>query len=401
MRPVHGLAAVATIALLGACGKGTPASTTDTTGSVAAASAGATPPVAPVPTLDANSVVLDSVLNALVRIGIPERVPVAGELRIAGRLEVDGYRTSRVGAPVTGRVTDVRALLGQMVRDGERLALITSQEVTAAQLTFLKAYSAERLAERAAQRADTLYKADVIAAAEVQRRRSELEVASAEFRSAGDQLAILGLGAGERERLRLTGQIVPAAPIVASRAGTIIDRRITPGQVVQPADSLFVISDLAHIWAVAAVPEQSIREVRVGQPVAVEVPADPSQGRMGKIVFIADIVDAITHTVRVGVALENPKRTLKPNMLVTMVIADDAVFRSVVPSAAVVRENDMDHLFVRIAAGRVRMVPVRLGPERLGRRAVLDSLPGDGAVVLDGAFHLNTERQRRALEGGK
>lgn len=349
---------------------------------------------------DPNSVELDSMLLTRVRIGAPETLAVASQLRLAGRLELDGYRTARIGAPVTGRITDVRALLGQSVREAEPLAFVTSQEVTAAQLAYLKAYAAEQLALRAAERADTLFRADVIAAAELQRRGSELEVARAERRSAADQLEMLGLGADVRARLERTGQIVPSAPIMASRAGTVIERRIAIGQVVQPADSLFVVSDLRHLWAVAEVPEQQVRDIHRGLEVAVEIPAAGNSQRTGRVVFIGDVVNASTHTVRVGVDLDNADRSLKPQMLMTMLVsARMSSPRPVVPSSAVVRENDRDHLFLKGVGNTVVLTPVRLGPEQDGRRALLDAFPAGTEVVLDGAFHLNTERQRRALEG--
>lgn len=387
------LAVVGGATLLGACAGG------DATADAADA---ATPPPAAGTTMpDPYRVTLDSMILARVRIGVPETLVVANQLRIAGRIEVDGYRTARIGAPITGRITEVRAILGQTVREGEPLAYLSSQDVTAAQLAYLKAYSAEQLALRAAERADTLYRADVIAAAELQRRGSELDVARAERRSAADQLQMLGLGADVRARLEATGQIVPIAPIVASRGGTVIDRQIAIGQVVQPADSLFVVSDLRHLWAVADVPEQQVGDIRPGLEVAIEVPAAGNGQRTGRVVFIADVVNPSTHTVRVGVDLDNRDRALKPQMLMTMLMSAKVTDpRPVVPVGAVVRENDRDHLFVKGPDNTVVLTPVRLGPEQDGRRVLMDPLPAGTAIVLDGAFHLNNERQRRILEGG-
>lgn len=386
------LAVLGALSVLGACGSGDDA----TTDAPAAAANDATASTMP----DPYRVTLDSMILARVRIGVPETLAVANQLRIAGRIEVDGYRTARIGAPITGRITEVRAVLGQTVREGEPLAYLSSQDVTAAQLAYLKAYSAEQLALRAAERADTLFRADVIAAAEVQRRGSELDVAQAERRSAADQLQMLGLGADVRARLEATGQIVPIAPIVASRGGTVIDRQIAIGQVVQPADSLFVVSDLRNLWAVADVPEQQVSDIRPGLEVAVEVPAAGNGQRTGRVVFIADVVNPSTHTVRVGVDLDNRDRALKPQMLMTMLMSAQVTDpRPVVPVGAVIRENDRDHLFVKTSDNTVVLTPVRLGPVQDGRRVLMDPLPPGTAIVLDGAFHLNNERQRRILEG--
>ena len=72
--------------------------------------------------------------------------------------------------------------------------------------------------------------------------------------------------------------------------------------------------------------------------------------------------------------------------------------RLVIPASAVVRENDEDHVFIAEPEDAFRLVQVRLGPAQGGRRVVLSGLKGQEQVVIDGAFHLNNERNRQALE---
>ncbi len=362
-------------------------------GANAATAAKATPPTPP----DPLTIRLTPALDALVKTGPVEMQAVNDTVRIAGRLEVNGYKTARIGAPVTGRISDIKAVLGQEVRQGERLAEINSQELTAAQLAFLKAHSAEQLTTRAVERADLLLKADVIGAAELQRRQSEQTVARAEKRAAADQLRILGLGAAAVEQLESTGRLIAAAPITATQPGTVIERKIAQGQVVQPSDVLFVVSDLRSIWAAADVPEQEAGAVRRGQRVEIEIPALGNERRAGVIIYIADVVNPETRTVRVGVDLDNPGKSLKPAMLTTMLIEGRAVPRQVVPAQAVVRENNADHLFIETAPGLVRLTRVTLGTDKNGVRAVEGTLPA-GRIVTEGAFHLNNERLKRNQE---
>lgn len=344
------------------------------------------------------SLVLSPDLAALVKLGPLASMEIAETLRLAGRLEVNAYKTARIGAPVTGRISDIRAVHGQEVRLGETLAELSSQEATAAQLAFLKAHSAEQLNARAVERAQLLLAADVIGSAELQRRQSELVVARAEKRAAADQLRVLGLPANAIGQLEASGKLSTSAPITASQPGTVIERKITVGQVVQPSDSLFVVSDLRSVWAIAEVPEQESDLVRRGQRVEIEIPALGNEKRAGKIVYVADVVNPETRTVRIGVDLDNAGRLLKPAMLTTMLIERRVAKRSVVPAAAVVRENDADHLFLLTAPGVVKLTRVKLGPDQNGMRAVQEPLPPNQGLVLDGAFHLNNERQKRALQ---
>lgn len=382
------------LGLLAACGEKTPAPASPTAAKDAKApkAAGTAAPA------DPASVKLTGDLAALVKLGPLPQMAVAETLRIAGRLEVNAYKTARIGAPVTGRISDIRAVHGQEVRQGEMLAEINSQETIAAQLAFLKAHSAEQLHSRAVERAQLLLSADVIGSAELQRRQGELVVAKAEKRAAADQLRVLGLSGRAVEQLETTGKLIAAAPISTTQSGTVIERKVAVGQVVQPSDSLFVVSDLKSVWAIAEVPEQDADAVVRGQRVEIVVPSLGDEKRVGKIVYVADVVNPETRTVRVGVDLDNPGKILKPAMLIGMLIERKVANRVVVPVAAVVRENDADHLFLQTAPGAVRLVRAKLGPEKNGMRAVLEALPAHQAVVLDGAFHLNNERQKRALE---
>lgn len=390
---IAGLAAVAVVAMaLTGCGDKQPVAAAKSAPGTAAPQGSAAP--APDPMV----VALSADLAALVKLGPLPSMEMADTLRIAGRLEVNGYKTARIGAPVTGRISEIRAIHGQEVRQGETLAEINSQEATSAQLAFLKAHSAEQLNSRAVERAQLLLSADVIGSAELQRRQNELAVARAEKRAAADQLRVLGLSGRAIEQLETSGKLVASAPITATQAGTVIERKIAVGQVVQPSDSLFVVSDLRSVWAIAEVPEQDGDVVIRGQRVEIEIPAIGNEKRVGKIVYVADVVNPETRTVRVGVDLDNPGKVLKPAMLMSMLVERKVAKRIAVPAAAVVRESDADHLFLQSVPGQVRLTRVKLGPEKNGMRAVLETLPAHQAVVLDGAFHLNNERQKRALE---
>lgn len=332
-------------------------------------------------------------------LGRPDQRVFRDTLRIPGRIETNENRTARVGAPITGRVTAIHAVVGQQVRMGDRLAEISSPELSAAQLTFLKAHSAEQLAQRAAERARLLLDADVIGSAELQRRESELSIARAETRAARDQLRTLGLSGAAIDRLMSTGQILAAAPIAATKSGTVIARHAALGQVAAPSDHLFTITDLRALWAVADVPEQEARHIGVGQRVVLEVPALGDRAFEGTIVQVSDLVDPETRTVRVRMDLPNPDGEFKPAMLAMMRVAGEARRQVVVPKAALVRDGNRDRVFVAEGPNRFRLTPVTPGAEDGEHRVILEGLRGDETIVVAGAFHLNNERRQLATGG--
>ncbi|MDR3391382.1 MAG: efflux RND transporter periplasmic adaptor subunit [Sulfuriferula sp.] len=325
--------------------------------------------------------------------------PIADILRVAGQVDFDEQRIAKIGSTVTGRVVEVRQHLGNTVRDGDVLAVLNSAELGQAQLAYLKARSQAALEQRNVERAKLLLSADVIGTAELQRRENALEMAQAEHRAAADQLKVLGMSAASLKRIAQTGNIDSLKPVTATTSGTVVERSVTQGQVVTPSDPMFAIADLSHLWVVAEVPEQQAASAKVGQDVAIEIPALGGEQVGGRLIYISDTVNPQTRTVLVRTAVDNKQHRLKPAMLATMLIATEAVPRLAIPVAAVVRENNQDYVFIQIKPGQFKLTEVRLAPEVNGLRPVISGVKLGDPVVVDGAFHLNNERNRQALEG--
>jgi cobalt-zinc-cadmium efflux system membrane fusion protein len=95
----------------------------------------------------------------------------------------------------------------------------------------------------------------------------------------------------------------------------------------------------------------------------------------------------------------NNEGMLKPEMLASMLIQSAPQHRLLVPSAAVVREDNKDHVFVQLDKQRFQLREVNLGQESNGNISVLSGLKEGEVIVVEGAFHLNNERKRKELEG--
>jgi cobalt-zinc-cadmium efflux system membrane fusion protein len=319
-------------------------------------------------------------------------------LSVVGLIDFNEQAVSRIGASVTGRVTQLSGLPGQQVQTGEVLAQLNSAELGTAQLTYVKASAQRDLAYKAVERARLLLSADVIGSAELQRRENELTVASVEQRAAADQLRVMGMSPVAIDQTVRTGVITSSSSVVSTMNGVIVERKVNRGQVVQPADELFIVADLSRVWVVAKVPESQINRVQLDQMVRIEV-SGSAQPLIGRVSWIASTVNAETRTVTVRSEVDNLQRQLRPGMLANVVIEPAAIERLVVPAEAVVREGNNDHVFVRLPDGRYRMVRVLLADET-GRFRVVESGVTEGdPVVVEGAFHLNNERKRAELEG--
>lgn len=348
---------------------------------------------------DPTIVIIEPGMKEMIETNPVYVAPFTEVLRVSGKIDFDENKISKIGATVVGRVAEIDAIQGQFVQQGDILAKITSTELTQSQLSYLKARSANELAARASERAQILYKEDVIALAEKQRRETEASSAKAEFKAANDQLRILGMTQKSIDKLGSSGSIESINNVIASISGEIVERKITKGQVVQPSDALFTIAHLDTLWATAQVPESKASLLSKGQKAIIEVGALNHQKIEATITFVASTVSPDTRTVTVLTEIDNQKRIFRPGMLATMLIDSAPVEYLVIPAEAVVREDNHDHVFVMDSENKFRMVTVKLGPESKGVRPVLSGIQEGQVIATKGAFHLNTER-RKQLTGG-
>jgi cobalt-zinc-cadmium efflux system membrane fusion protein len=350
------------------------------------------------PEIDPYLVELSADLQKKVTLMKVGQADIREVLRIPGSIQVDEQRMAKIGAPVTGRITDIDAVLGQHVKQGQALATLNSTELAQNQLVYIKALQQIDLQSKAVERAKVLLEADVISKAEVQRRESELSAAKADLNAASDQLQVLGMTSQGVAKLLKTSQMHSFSTVTARISGTVISRKINLGQVVQPADELFIVADLSKVYAVAEVPERQIDLIEKGQEVDILIPSINEKPIKGKLVYVSDIVNPETRTVMVRSELSNLKREIKPDMLVSMLVQSKPIAKLSVPVKSIVRQNDKNYVFVQISANKYRMREVEVGDDFNGMLAITSGVEESEIIVTDGAFHLNNERKRKELE---
>ncbi|HEY0163581.1 MAG TPA: efflux RND transporter periplasmic adaptor subunit [Edaphobacter sp.] len=348
---------------------------------------------------DPNSITVTPALAQQLKVGEPQEQEVAGSLQVSARIETDASRIARIGSPVSGRIIRLLALEGQNVRRGSVLAALHSTDLSDTQFSFIKAYSQEKLAEQATARAEQLVKSDVIGQAELERRRAELLQATAEVEAFRTQLRGLGMSETAIHQLETKRQLNADYPILSTISGTVLERKVTLGQIVQPAEVAFMVADLSNVWLLADVPEESAGRLHKGMNVVVRIPALPNEHVEGKLSYVSPVVDPVTRTVQVRMDLPNPHAIFKPAMLAGMTFLDNTERKTTIPSTAIVREENKDYVFIQTEPTKFMLREVSLGIET-GENHVLESgvSPGE-KIVLDGAFHLNNQRKQNAIKG--
>ncbi|MBD3767899.1 MAG: efflux RND transporter periplasmic adaptor subunit, partial [Gammaproteobacteria bacterium] len=201
-------------------------------------------------------------------------------------------------------------------------------------MSYLQAQSRYDLSRKAAARAQLLFKEGVIAVAEQQRRESELVSSEAEWQAARDRMHILGMTDADIKQLERSRKIQSLTALRAPIDGVVIDRKVSQGQVLEPADLAYTLANLSQIWVVGEVPERYSSEMYREKAVTVTIPALANEQRKAQLSYVADTVTPQTRTLRVRAVLDNSDGRLKPDMLATLIIEGKAKKRLVIPETA-------------------------------------------------------------------
>jgi len=294
-----------------------------------------------------------------------------GRLRVSGNIEA---HESVLSFKVQGRVTELLVEEGQWVQAGTVLARLDDsdfhqqvaldeatvrvreaslqlalagtrpREIEAAQQTLREAEADLEQRKLDHERAETLYKRDVISAeqrdlATTALRRSEAAYARAKERY---ELAREGTRAEEiaiarrnvelaREALELSRIKLGYTVLRAPRAGVVLVRNTELGEVVSPGTPVLTLGDLDNVWLRAYISETDLGRIRWGQEAVLKTDTFPGKAYKGRISFIASKAEftpksvqtqkeRVTLVYRIKIDVENPNHELKPGMPADAVI---------------------------------------------------------------------------------
>ncbi|HEX5182643.1 MAG TPA: efflux RND transporter periplasmic adaptor subunit [Allosphingosinicella sp.] len=364
--PVRALAAAAAAALtLAACSSGG--------GGGDAADANSNAPV--------GNVKLSA--DQLRRIHLFTVAPVAYHRTIAapGTVDFDNDQATSVLSPFTGPVVRVLVALGQRVAKGQPLALVKSGDYAAAVDAYRKAMVTAANARRVADADKDLAAHNGISAREAAQAQTDAAGAEADRDAARQALVALN-GAGRAS----SGAAIIRAPI----AGTIVDKEVTPGQLLQAGSTqTFTVANLSRVWVLAQVSNSDLGAIRAGDSATID--AGTAAGSfLGRVDNVAASVDPNSRAVVARITLANPNGFLRKQMYVDVSIQSDKVSTGLlVPVSAVLRDDEnLPFVYIALPDGSFARRHVSLGYRDSTRYEIVDGLkPGD-RIVVDGAIFL-------------
>lgn len=337
-----------------------------------------------------------------------ELYPFRVQTFAVGQIAYNEDTSTAVLAPFAGRITRLIAKVGDKVQRGDALFEIDSPEVVQPQNDFVtaiatlnKARSQLDLARIVEKRFRDLYEGKAAPLKEWQQAQNQLVAAENDIRSAEIaleatrvRLRIVGFTDEEVAALKEKGVVRRSTPIPAPIEGTVIARKVGPGQYVRndSGEALYTIADLSTMWVKAQVPESDIPLIQLGQEVEVKVSAFPGRVFKARATAISAATDLTTRRIVVRSEVPNPDGALKAEMFASFKIMTSADEGSpAVPVVAVIREGDVAVVWVEEEPMLFRRRPVELGIEQEGRVQIRKGLEVGDLIVARGAIFVDNE----------
>jgi cobalt-zinc-cadmium efflux system membrane fusion protein len=319
------------------------------------------------------------------RLGImPAAVQSVGaKLVLPGIVEADPARTAAVLTPLGGRVVALKVGLGDRVARGQVLAVIDSPDLGQAYDDDDKALDTLKLTEKNLARQEAQNKLGVASDRDLDQAKSDHNQAVAEYTRTQARLKMLGEPSQRTESPRLLTMTAPAS-------GSITALAVAPGTMINdPTVALMTISDLSTVWVTALVPEKDAAAVSKSQDAEVSLVAYPGRALHGKVLFVSDVIEPDSRRNKIRIAFSNPDYALKPNMFGTVVISGAAHPEVVVPSSALLMNNDRTSVFVATAPWTFERRIVEPTLEEGTTVAIRSGVNAGEQVVVKGGILLN------------
>jgi cobalt-zinc-cadmium efflux system membrane fusion protein len=307
-------------------------------------------------------------------------------LRLPGSVTYNLFETTPVITQVSGPVLRVLVYPGQDVTAGQPMLEVSSPDFAQDRSNYLKAREAYWLAQESYARARDLYAHEAISKSQLQQAQTTEEQARADLTAASQALKVLGFSDPNEV---LQDAAIPEIPVLAPISGQVVERTVSPGQVVQGgATQCFTISNMRTVWVLANVYQNVLGYVRVGQSVSIETDAYPGLVFHGRISYIAPAFDPTTRTLQVRIVTQNPGHRLKKDMYVTVLVQAGLVHNALtVPDSALLR-NDENQPFVYVQVGPREFARrlVTIGSSQDGRTEIASGIKPGEHVMGDGSL---------------
>jgi len=306
-----------------------------------------------------------------------------------GSVDFDNEHATAVLAPISGPVSRLLVDIGDRVKKGDPLAIVDSPDFAAAISTYRKALTTAHTARRLADLEKDLVEHEGVAKREEDQAQTDAANAEADLEAARQGLVSLNVDPQTIKAIEQGRSISHIDGVIRSPiTGTVVDRQITPGQLLQAGTTpAFTVADLSRVWVMAQVSASDLPSVSLGDMADV-LPAADSKSVIGKVTNISSLVNPDTRLVPVRVVADNPQSVLRKQMYVSVKIHSRQEMEGLlIPVSAMLRdEENLPFVYVVQHDGSFARRSVTVGYRTGDQFEIPSGLQVGDQVVVDGGI---------------
>ena len=344
--------------------------------------------------------------NAKIQTAPLSMMDIELQITIPAQFKARNQSIERIYSPIDGKITNVFVEPGAILKIGQPIVQIKSDEISQIQLEFLEKIldidanvnelrAQYNLSLQNYNRERTLYNEKISS-------RADYEAANAQLRKDKANLDALNIKRNSlinvyKQRLTVYGgsidnvlktrQIYPYVTIKATKNGVLLERKVNPGEIVEKNRELFNLADLKTIWLVGYAFEKDSPYLHLGEAVTGTI--EESAGRInGVLSYVSPILDSTTKTLEVRADIPNKDFKIKPNMYAEMFVNTGVAHVLAIPTDAVEKFGDYNFSYVKVAPHTYEERKVETGKKNDKYTEVVSGVKAGEEVVTRGSFEL-------------
>lgn len=345
--------------------------------------------------------------NAKIQTAPLSMMDIELQITIPAQFKARNQSIERIYSPIDGKITNVFVEPGTVLKIGQPIVQIKSDEISQIQLEFLEKIldidantnelrAQYNLSLQNYNREKTLYNEKISS-------RADYEAANAQLRKDKANLDALNIKRNSlinvyRQRLAVYGgsidnvlktrQIYPYVTIKATKNGVLLERKVNPGEIVEKNRELFNLADLKTIWLVGYAFEKDSPYLHLGEAVTGTIEERNGASINGVLSYVSPILDSTTKTLEVRADIPNKDFKIKPNMYAEMFVNTGVAHVLAIPTDAVEKFGDYNFAYVKIAPHTYEERKVETGKKNDQYTEVISGVKAGEEVVTRGSFEL-------------
>lgn len=312
-----------------------------------------------------------------------ESAVMGNVIQLPGEVRFNEDLTAHIVPRTPGVAESVSADLGQSVKKGQVLAVISSPLLADLRSASLAAQRRLGLAQVTFQREKKLWEDKISAEQDYLQAQTALREAEIEAQTARAKLS--ALGAGETDGA--LNRYVLRAPF----SGEILEKHIAQGEAVKEDANVFLLSDLSSVWVEIVVTPKDLESVRVGETVKITSSANDTS-TTGKVSYVGNLLGEQTRTAKARVVIANPQMAWRPGLFVNAaLVRGEKTVPVAVAADAVQTVDGKSVVFVKVEKG-FRPQPVKTGNSDGKLVEIVDGLAAGAQYAASGSFVVKAEQ---------